>query len=78
MKTQIGKSITGNLHESTWTFEVENLELRSGQFAIVPIDKYEDEKTDLSDAILSIKDFRNFIRTERLTEKWESYLKNKQ
>lgn len=39
-KIQFGESLTGDLKESTWTFEVKNLKLQAGEFAIVPKEDY--------------------------------------
>ena len=41
IKTQIGESLTGDLKEGTWTFEMDSdFKLCAGHFAIVPLDKY--------------------------------------
>lgn len=42
IKTQFGKSVTGDFEEMTWTFEMpEDFKLAAGEFAIVPKDKYD-------------------------------------
>jgi hypothetical protein len=42
MKTQIGKLITGDLIESTLTFEIkDDMGLQAGTYAIVPLDEYQ-------------------------------------
>jgi hypothetical protein len=37
-KIQIGKSLTGDLQDNTWTFEMEDeMQLRAGKFAIIDL-----------------------------------------
>lgn len=38
MKTQVGKSLTADFQENTWTFEMkENFIITAGDFAVIPI-----------------------------------------
>ena len=40
-KTQIGTSVAADFEENSWTFEMpEGFTMCAGQFAILPIDKY--------------------------------------
>ncbi len=40
---QIGASLSGDLKENTWTFEMlEEISLMAGKFAIVPLDTFEE------------------------------------
>ena len=43
LKTQFGISITSDLDDKTWTFEMSdnNFSVTAGEFAIIPIDKYD-------------------------------------
>lgn len=42
LKTQFGKSVTGDFEENTWTFEMdENFKVTAGEFAILPKEKYD-------------------------------------
>lgn len=44
-EVQFGTSITGDLYESTWTFEMpKGFELSAGEFAIIPIEVYKELK----------------------------------
>jgi len=52
-KIQIGETLTGNLKEGTWTFEIEgDMELKAGKFAIIEI-------TNLS--LIQLTNLENFI-----------------
>ncbi len=41
-KTQIAQSLTADLKEDTWTFEMgEDFKVLAGHFSIVPLEEYE-------------------------------------
>jgi len=55
-KTQIGESLTGDLKENTWTFEMrENFIIRAGHFAIVPLDDFQALKRALTSCKMSLQ-----------------------
>jgi hypothetical protein len=55
-KTQIGKSLTRDLKENTWTFEMgENFKPRAGHFAIVPLDDFQELKRALTSCKMSLQ-----------------------
>jgi len=50
-KIQIGSSLTGDLKENTWTFEMDDeISLVAGKFAIVPVDDFNELKDTLNSA----------------------------
>lgn len=55
-KTQIGQSITGDLNEDTWTFEMgEDFKLCAGHFAIVPLNDFQALKRALTSCKMSLQ-----------------------
>lgn len=54
-KTQFGETLTGGLKEGTWTFEVENMQLKAGEFAIVPKKDYLEIITALRRCAMSMQ-----------------------
>ncbi|WP_456867626.1 hypothetical protein [Galbibacter sp. BG1] len=54
-KIQFGESLTGDLKENTWTFEVEDVKLHSGEFAIVPKENYIELITALKRCAMSMQ-----------------------
>ena len=55
-KTQIGKSLTRDLKENTWTFEMgENFKPRAGHFAILPLDDFQSLKRALTSCKMSLQ-----------------------
>lgn len=41
LKTQLGTTVTANLQEGTWVFELDkDMRVRAGKFAILPLENY--------------------------------------
>lgn len=50
-KIQIGASLSGDLKENTWTFEMqEEMSLIAGKFALIPLDDFDEIKDALNKA----------------------------
>jgi hypothetical protein len=55
LKTQFGTAVTADFEENTWTFEMnEDLKVTSGEFAILPKEKY-------NALLVALKGIRNSI-----------------
>ena len=55
LKLQIGKSTSADFSKKTWSFRVENgLEVSAGQFAIIPLDKFDELIESVKSMMLSM------------------------
>ena len=60
--TQIGTSLTGDLMENTWTFEMsEGFSLSAGEFAIVPNDEYKKSLKQKKDLLTELERARETL-----------------
>lgn len=67
-KVFYGESLTGDLKESTWTFEVKNPELRAGKFAIVEADYFNQMRSTRGDLIEDMMSIKEILESPELID----------